>query len=472
MAVFLGFQPNAFQANAFQQGYQVVAAPYSLASPAFAAPTINFKYNFSSAAYSLSSPAFATPALTSRSPVAGYSLGSPSFASPSLGFNYHFSPPTFYWLASPSFATPNLTTPNNRFTANPYSLQSPAFARPSPILTRTLHANAFTLQSPTFALAGPAAFNFHFFANTAEVSGLDFAKPSLVQVFRLSAPGYSLQSPSYAPPYALFNVNHVLTVAPAYDLDHPRFGHPRLQTAIDPDVPVMPPSYITQVEEASRVVEQLMNYVLMSIPPGITAETNNVRRLASTLRDHAEAAIRDNTLGTQLAQVVNAAIAADATYGGIERARQYLMAQNASASLMTQIVFRSALPMILGLEVTIIQRHRFTNQEQTQNMIAHVRQMFEDAKAIGVDEVDAGVYQAMNAMGGKIMNYLSRVELQLPRYILWSSKAPMPSLWLANRIYADATKSDEIEAENRIVNPAFVPRQIRVLSNVQVNTVV
>src|SRR5262249_50888274 len=104
-------------------------------------------------------------------------------------------------------------------------------------------------------------------------------------------------------------------------------------------------------------------------------------------------------------------------------------------------------------------------QTQIQNMIIHMRDAFDAAKAIGIDEVDVLVYQTLNAMGGALINHLGTTELQLPRMVTYRMQMPMPSLYLANRIYADATRSDEIEDENDVIHPAFVPPTIRVRSN-------
>jgi prophage DNA circulation protein len=40
----------------------------------------------------------------------------------------------------------------------------------------------------------------------------------------------------------------------------------------------------------------------------------------------------------------------------------------------------------------------------------------------------------------------------------------MPSLWIAQRLYADPTRAQEIIDENKIVHPAFCLTTIRALS--------
>jgi len=415
-----GFQasPNSFQVNAFQTGVMLVGANYSVGSPAFAQPTITYKYALSASVYSLSSPSFATPPFTHA-------------------------------------------TAMSQLHANPYSLSSPVFAAPLPRIYRNLTANAYSLGSPIFAAPAPSE-NYHFFTNAMGLSGLSFTTPLLERNFQLWSISYSLGSLDFTQT-ATIVINTAFAVQTGgYSLGPLSFAFPHLRVQII--VSPIPPSYYTQAEEAANILKELLNHILMSIPPGITPATNNVRRLASTLRDHAEEAIRGTTLGTQLLQVYNAADLAGATYDGIEMARQYLMSQVAKTSIFSQIVFRAGLVMTLALESKIITRIKFSNQEECQNMIWHVQAMFEAAKMIGIDEVDVLIYRTLNDLGGSVMNHLAMTGLKLPRYVSWESRWPMPSLYLSQRIYGDATHSDEIESENGVVHPAFVPTRLRVLS--------
>jgi prophage DNA circulation protein len=247
-------------------------------------------------------------------------------------------------------------------------------------------------------------------------------------------------------------------------LSSPTFNYPRLQWQV---VSLgLPPTYFTDAEQASNVLQALCNLLLSSLPPGNVDVINTARRLTAYLRDNADAAVRGSTLGTQLQQVYLACDAAGASYAAIDAASAYLFSQAPTTSVLTQALYRSALVMNLGLESKIIARTNFTNQDQVQNMMNHVRDLFEQAKEIGIDDIDVMVYQALIAMGGAIINHLNVTQLQAPRYMTYVSVDVMPSLYLANRIYADASRSDEIEQENDVIHPAFMPTTIRVLSNV------
>jgi hypothetical protein len=458
------FQGNAFQNTAFQAGVSLVAANYWLGSPSFAAPAMAVRSALSALSYSLGPLDIATPGkIVYALAVNAYQLASPVFAKPGpLHFNYHFTAASWA-VGSPTFGTPPLLAAGNLvpLTVNPYLLGSPSFVAPFVRQTNGLRVNAYFLSSPVFGTP-VVGTNYRLYANASAIGSPAFDAPRLGLNYQFLIDPYWLGSPDFALA-GPFHVNYVLTVNP-YSLGSPTFAYPRLQwQVVDLGLPL---TYFTDAETATNVLQTLCNYLLGSLPPSSTSATITARRLTANLRDHADEAIRGSTLGTQLQQVYLACDAAGATYAGVDAASLYLFSQALSTSVLTQILFHSALVMNLGLETKIISRTTFENQEEIQNMMAHVRALFEAAKRIGIDDVDVTVYQALIAMGGSIMNHLNYTELQLPRYMTYVSNDVMPSLYLANRIYADASRSDEIENENGVIHPAFVPRQIRVLSNV------
>jgi prophage DNA circulation protein len=52
----------------------------------------------------------------------------------------------------------------------------------------------------------------------------------------------------------------------------------------------------------------------------------------------------------------------------------------------------------------------------------------------------------------------------LPRIVNYQMPINYPALALANRIYADGSRSDELIAENETVHPAFMQRDVIALS--------
>ena len=420
----VAFQGNAFQTNAFQSGYLLVAATYSLGSPSFASPALGTKYVLHANAYSLGSPSFAAPPLA-------------SFPSGSV---YHLTANPWA-VGSPIFGQPTLRQINVVPIQPPYSLGSPVFASPGFVQTQEL------------------------FANTYILGGLDFAEPDYLHNYQLSTTTYDLGSPSFEPPQPPITVDVVFGVA-AYWLDSPKFGYPRLQAFVKPHT-YYPPTYLTQVNATTTMVNGLLDHLQASIPNVITVPANTVRALIFALRANLDTEVRGITLGTDLAEIYSAADAAGATYAGIEATRLYLVGQINQQSPLTLAVAVGALNMTLGLEANIISRMTFTTSDDAQTMLTHCAQMFDQAKQAAQLIDDPLTYEAVLALGGSLINHLASTAIHLPRFVAFDARMPLPSLYLAQRVFADPTRYLEIETENGVINPAFCPIRLRVLSNVR-----
>lgn len=423
MSGFGAFQatPHAFQDNAFQAGVTIVAGDYSLGSPSFASPTIQIKYPLSVNAYITGPPSFATPICGTAFiliHVNSYSLGSPSFALPSLRSS-QFLHANAYTLGPPLYGTANLLpdiTQTHRMFVNAMALGSPSFATPKLTLVYHLVANSFTTSGASWAAVGPVITNYVFSVNPYWLGSSSFAFPRL------------------PPPTPL--------------------------------APGWPPTYLTQIEQATLLLQGWVNAVLASITNPAAPVASDALRIGNALRVNADAYLRGNNLGGAMQSFMTAVDKAGAAYLGLEQARKYLMDYAGTVSEFAQIVLRGALVMTLSSETRAIAKMSFRSQEDAQAMVVSVKQMFDEATALGIDELnDPTIYQSLIALSGATIKHLATTALQLPRYVAYAGDMPMPSLYLANRIYADGSRFVEIEQENDVIHPAFVPIQIRVLSN-------
>jgi len=471
-----GFQGNAFQNTAFQAGVLLVGASYSLGSPVFAKPALSQKHVLSASAYSLGPLDIPLVGRTLHTlSVSAYSLGSLGWPSPppSMHFNYHFSAAA-YAVGSPIFSLPPLSShPSGSvhpITVNPYSLASPVFRTPAFNQVYALHINAYSTSSPDFGTSNIGQ-NYHLFVNAWALNSPVFDAPRGINNYVFSAAAYSLAPPMFVPPHAPITVDYALHID-AYWLQSPWPNHPHLTvSAVELG---LPPLYYTQAEDAAKMLTELLNLILKSVPPQQTAAGDQLRRYVSILRANAEVAVRaeNSTLGTDLQVIYAAADAAGASFMGMDNVRKFLMSQVASNSVLTQAIYRNALIMTLAEQSKIASRFPFKTQAQIENLMTYMSAAFDNAKALGIDEVDALVYQTLTAMGGALMNHLGTTELQLPRYVSYRAAMPFPSLYLAQRIYCDPSRSDEIESENDVINPAFCPINLRVLSTAVIGTTI
>jgi prophage DNA circulation protein len=89
---------------------------------------------------------------------------------------------------------------------------------------------------------------------------------------------------------------------------------------------------------------------------------------------------------------------------------------------------------------------------------------FESAIEIAADDMDQATFQSLTALYGAVINHLVATARPLPQMLTYQFGQPMTALNIAYRLYADASRADEIRAENKIVHPAFCPTVGRALS--------
>ena len=120
--------------------------------------------------------------------------------------------------------------------------------------------------------------------------------------------------------------------------------------------------------------------------------------------------------------------------------------------------------MVLVEEARILAAMTFVSRDQIDDFIDQMRENFDGAIIVAADNMDNVAYQALIALKGAVVNDLASRALQLPRLVNYTLARRLPSLYLAQTIYQDASRNDEIVAENEIINPNFCPLQLRVLS--------
>jgi hypothetical protein len=414
-----GFQVSGFQNTAFQAGVPLVASDYAVGSPSFSTPAIGESYHLAASPYSVGSPSFAAPPITI------------------IGYGLHPTPVT---VGSPSFGTPTVRSAQ-KLLAQSYVVASPVFDR-------------------------PAAFNqvANLFANAYSVGGPTFEAPLFIHNYQLDPVAFDLGNPVFAPPNPPIVVGDVLA-ATDYFLPGPRFPFPYLTVSSPPPAVPLPPMYADVADQAMAQLNQIISLLLASIPDNTSVGAFNARLAIDDLRANMQDSIASSTLGTDLGNCFSLSITAGATYSGLETLRQYVMSQVTSVNGYVQNMLRSALAMTLAAECQAIQQLTFTSQNDAVNVMTVITGAFEQAKLANIDDYDSGIYQAVTALSGTIVRYLAQEELQLPKMVTYNVAAPMPSLYLAQLIYQDASRADEISDENGVINPMFCPTSLQVLSD-------
>jgi hypothetical protein len=173
------------------------------------------------------------------------------------------------------------------------------------------------------------------------------------------------------------------------------------------------------------------------------------------LSANADSYLRTASLGAPLLNVFDLAFAAGATIGTLETVRTELTALTPTG-LPAIAVVNAGIRMALAEEVKVLAATEFTSSQDVQAALAQINDGFDSAIEYAADNRDPTCYQALIAAHAAAVRDLTTRALSLPSIITYAFGRVMTSHALANRLYGDASRCDELRLENKIIDPHFM----------------
>jgi prophage DNA circulation protein len=194
--------------------------------------------------------------------------------------------------------------------------------------------------------------------------------------------------------------------------------------------------------------------VLVAAVPAQGRSGSDLRLACFALQANAERLIGADAAGPYLANCFDRARAAGVTQPQLARVRVSTGAEPTTMSGATRIKW-SIIGMCLAAEGRVISTMTFTSREDADALKLQMNAVFAQVEEAVADAMDQMTFQAMVSLHASIMFYLVETARPLPRLLQFAFAAPMPSLVMAYRLYADASRADELREENKVVHPAF-----------------
>jgi prophage DNA circulation protein len=166
---------------------------------------------------------------------------------------------------------------------------------------------------------------------------------------------------------------------------------------------------------------------------------------------------------SDLSNCFEAARTAGATFTTMEAVRLVAVAKT-PIGLPAIAVKNFAIRLALAEEVQILAGATFTSRQQIDNYFDQINASFDAAILIAADNMDGVSYAALITMQGEVCNDLSTRAFPLPQITIYSYPVRMPSLWIAQRLYQDPSRNDELILENSVIHPLFMPTTGEALS--------
>jgi hypothetical protein len=313
-------------------------------------------------------------------------------------------------------------------TASNLTVSSPAFGTPA------YAKNAFDLIA-VFPPHGPTidAATFgqkHKFVGTSITVGRPIIQiPGLLT---LSAQGLTVGSPEIAVP------------PPAFA--HPYGPHEQI------------PTLSQQIQEADEILQRALDALVGAVPTRIGGGRAawDFRRTVGDIRANSKRLIFDGTLGTPAALAWTLATDAGATFDTMDAARLKLLVETPQF-VPAQSVAHLTQQLTVAQMSRIAAQTTFVSRERALSMLTRISAAYAPVEDDLADEQDAMMYRSVVALRAATVRDLAARGRQLPRVVRFDFQISMPGLWLANRIYADASRCEELRDENDWIHPAFPP---------------
>lgn len=223
---------------------------------------------------------------------------------------------------------------------------------------------------------------------------------------------------------------------------------------------LMPNNEVTESVKIVNLAAQLL-LGTASKPTGRTG--SDLRRMCGDIIANAETYIVTNVIGQKLSDCFAQARLTGATMDQFNRIQENLGAEQVvtlTATMLQQVCISFGLQqMSIAATATT-----FTSRDDVDAAVVDINAAFNPAEENAADAMVLIVYRALISLHAAVTYYLYQTAQPLPQMLSFQFAVTKPTLIQSYRLYADASRADELRAENKVVHPAFSPRTGRALS--------
>jgi prophage DNA circulation protein len=211
-----------------------------------------------------------------------------------------------------------------------------------------------------------------------------------------------------------------------------------------------------ELTESTLVLQTMMSALSATLLSASGIPGASLRYGINDLLSNAEYLIRTATIGTALAALFDLAYQAGATITTIDSVRVALVNLEPVTDFATCIA-NIGVQMVMAVEVQIYSATVWTSRQDVDSALVQIRMAFASAIEFAADNYDPTSFQALIAAQGAIVNHLNTTARPLPNMITYNVGRVMTSHALAQRLYGDPSRADELMLENKVSHPSFMP---------------
>jgi len=221
--------------------------------------------------------------------------------------------------------------------------------------------------------------------------------------------------------------------------------------------------FTSDVSEAAKVAELAAKMLLATLSTQEGRAGSDLRRACEDLKSFAELYIVRNVIGEKLSECFDLARVTGTTLDEFDRVRETIIAE-AVTSLVAVLVKQSCISFSLQQMSLCVIAIKFKSRADVDNVRQMMNDAFNPAEEVAADEMALDVYKSTVALHAAVTFHLYETAKPLPQMLQYRFGAPRPTLWQSYRLYSTAARADEIREENKVIHPAFAPREGRALA--------
>ena len=213
---------------------------------------------------------------------------------------------------------------------------------------------------------------------------------------------------------------------------------------------------LTEIDETTAILGVMLTALSGTLTAASGTAAADLYYAIGDLQANAGSLIRSGVWGAQVLACFDLSLPAGATITDMEAVRLAMEAQ-APQSVTAVTLTNAAIQMALAEEVKILAATTFTSRTDIDAALSALIAAFEGAVEYAADSGDSATFQALIAAQAAAVTDLNARAQSLPSIVNYSFQRVMTSHALAQRLYGDASRADELRAMNGVIDPHFMP---------------
>ena len=218
-----------------------------------------------------------------------------------------------------------------------------------------------------------------------------------------------------------------------------------------------------EVNEAAAIANLAADLLLKTSNNQIGRAGADLRRACGDMKANANVYIVTNVIAAKLSNCFTQARATGATVSQFNRIQETINAETPT-SLVAILIQQACVNFSLQQLSMVLSLTKFKSRQDVVAIRDGINTAFDSAEEVSADEMAQTVYMGLVSLHAAVTFHMYETARPLPQMLNFEFAAIRPTLIQSYRLYADAGRADELRDENKVVHPAFAPRQGQALA--------